>query len=156
MQLGTKPANFPQIRQKITDRSYEWGIGEIKLRWSWAGVVAQLVEQSLPTQEVSGSNPICDIVYQFSTKRNQEKTTINETETGNGPYLKEPQCATAKILTNWEFAKTLVVPFSLHSRIDCAPGSKLIVSQQSDESSSAFFQHGISSNLSNAMVETRT
>ena len=41
-------------------------------------VVAQLVEQSLPTPVVSGSNPISDIIEQFSTSFNFKKTRIKK------------------------------------------------------------------------------
>ena len=46
----------------------------------YAEVVAQLVERSLPTPEVRGSNPISD---QYSNYCNSEKTKIKEKEAGN-------------------------------------------------------------------------
>ena len=46
----------------------------------YAKVVAQLVERSLPTPEVRGSNPISD---QYSNYCNSEKTKIKEKEAGN-------------------------------------------------------------------------
>ena len=41
-------------------------------------MAAQLVEQSPPTPEVRGSNPISDIIEQFSTHCNLEMTKITE------------------------------------------------------------------------------
>ena len=43
-------------------------------------VVAQLVEWSLPTPEVRGSNPGIKIFFQLSTEENKVK------EAGNGPF----------------------------------------------------------------------
>ena len=50
---------------------------------SWAVVVAQLVERSLPTPEVRGSIPIGDInIDQYSTNCNLEKTKIKKKRPG--------------------------------------------------------------------------
>ena len=57
----------------------------------WALVVAQLDEQSLPTPEVCGSNPVIGkiyIRYLFVSVNCIEKTKIKK-ETGNGPFLKK-------------------------------------------------------------------
>ena len=45
---------------------------------SWAVVVAQLGEQSFPTPEVRGSNPIIDIKDRYSTNYNLDKSKIKE------------------------------------------------------------------------------
>ena len=52
-------------------------------------VVAQLVERSLPTPEIRGSNPVVSKSSLLSTvlKNSIEKTKIKELETVNGPIL---------------------------------------------------------------------
>ena len=50
-------------------------------------VVAQLVEQSLPTPEIRGSNP--DIGKILSANSTIEKAKNKEKEAGNGPSLKK-------------------------------------------------------------------
>ena len=57
---------------------------------SWAVVVAQLVERSLPTPEVCGSNPATAIFYikHLFPVNCIEKTKIKKKETGNGPFFK--------------------------------------------------------------------
>ena len=49
-------------------------VNEQKRLLVWAVVVAQLVERSLPTPKVHGSNPIIDINDQYSTNNNLENT----------------------------------------------------------------------------------
>ena len=56
-----------------------------KFFYRGAVVVPQLVERSLPTPEVRGSNPISDIKGQHSTNCNLEKTKIKE---NYGPSFK--------------------------------------------------------------------
>ena len=57
---------------------------------SWkimAVVVAQLVEQLLPTPNVRGSNPVISKIY--ITVNCIEKTKIKKKEAGNGPFFKK-------------------------------------------------------------------
>ena len=51
--------------------------------------MAQLVERSLPTPEIRGSNPVVSKSSLLSTvlKNSIEKTKIKELETVNGPIL---------------------------------------------------------------------
>ena len=53
----------------------------------WAVVVAQLVERSLPTPEIGGSNP--DIGKTLSTNCTLEKTNIMKKRPGMANHLKE-------------------------------------------------------------------
>ena len=48
-------------------------------------MVAQLVERSLPTLEVRGSNPISNVNDHYSTNRNLEMMKLKEKEAGNDP-----------------------------------------------------------------------
>ena len=57
--------------------------------------VAQFVEQSFPTPEVCGSNPVISkILYWTFTVNYIEKMKKRE-ETGNGPFLKKLQTINA-------------------------------------------------------------
>ena len=49
----------------------------------WAVVVAKLVERSLPTPEVRGSNPVIGEIVYCQLNRKDE----NKKEAGNGPYF---------------------------------------------------------------------
>ena len=57
---------------------------------SWAVVLAQLVERSLPTPEVHGSNlVIVKLLYRtFGFLQLKIKVENNEKEAGNGPFKK--------------------------------------------------------------------
>ena len=44
------------------------------MRKSWEVVVAQLVERSLPTPEVRGSNPVIGKIYMYWKDENKEKS----------------------------------------------------------------------------------
>ena len=52
-------------------------------------VVAQLVEQSLPTAEIHGLNPVIAKFITLNCSKNYiEKTKIKKKEAGNGPFKK--------------------------------------------------------------------
>ena len=71
-----------------------------------AVVVAQLVEQSLPTPEVRSSNPVIGKIYiehLLSTVLKFEKTKIEEKEAGNGPFKKQYFHLTT--LSSYKFVK---------------------------------------------------
>ena len=52
----------------------------------WAVVVAQLVERSLPTPDIRGSNPNLSKVLSTNCKLNRKDENA-EKEARNGPYL---------------------------------------------------------------------
>ena len=57
------------------------------MQFDWAVVVSQLVEWSLPTTEICGSNPVIGnfIDHQLYVEDCIEKTKINNRRAGNGP-----------------------------------------------------------------------
>ena len=60
---------------------------DLRIFQQWAVVVAQLVEWSLPTSEIHGSNP--DIGKILSTNRSIEKTKIKKKRPGMAFLKKE-------------------------------------------------------------------
>ena len=59
-----------------------------KLGVSWAVVVAQLVEQSLPTPKMCGWNPNIGNVLSTNCNLNRKDKNL-EKEAGNGPSIKK-------------------------------------------------------------------
>ena len=79
---------------KNSEQAFRYSKSVLTTTTIWAVVVAQLVERSLPTPEIRGSNPVIGkLLYQtfncLSTVSCIEKTKLKKKEAGNGPFLKE-------------------------------------------------------------------
>ena len=61
-----------------------------KSKSSWTVVVAQLVEQSLPTAEILGSNPVIVKIYiECLLSAVLKRKKVKKKEAGNGPFFKK-------------------------------------------------------------------
>ena len=77
----------------------------------WAVVVAQLVERSLPTPEIRGSNPNIGKLYLPIVHWKDEN---KEKEAGNGPFLKKKKVfllALSGPISSFEFRAVIIIFF---------------------------------------------